>query len=171
MRYPNSIKDVQKNLGNVGQNNFFGIPPGFFGHPWHPLNIIKFEKNVLCTLSNHDFVQFFRYLEDVKDVQKNLWSFGQNNFWQQNIWDYRFYWHSLDKEKGLQVKTLIIPENLKILLSRYLKLICKNVFTRSKYGKKLWLEKTRFLKPVNIFFPMKSLIYSTMTFTPCFCSY
>ena len=30
------------------------------------------------------------------------------------IWDYRFYWNSSDKDKGIQVKTcvtLIIPEN------------------------------------------------------------
>ena len=37
----------------------------------------------------------------------------------QNIWDYRLYCNSSDKEKGIQVKTcvtLIIPENLKILV-------------------------------------------------------
>ena len=73
----------------------------------------------------------FRDIERTSKVsKKNLGRVGQNNFWQQNIkfqniWDYRFYWNSSDKEKGIQVKTcitLIMPENLKILVSRYLNL-------------------------------------------------
>ena len=89
---------------------------------------LRFEEFVPWTLSKHDFVQILRYWEDVKDIQKNVWRLRQNNFWQQNIkfqniWDYLFYWNSSDKVKGIQVKTcitLIIPENLKILVSRYL---------------------------------------------------
>ena len=33
---------------------------------------LNLKENVTCTLSNHDFVQILWYLEDVKDVQKNL---------------------------------------------------------------------------------------------------
>ena len=65
---------------------------------------LRFEENVQYTLSNHDFVQD---IERMSRMSKKTWGELAKTRKFHNIWNYRFYWNSSDKEKGIQVKIFV----------------------------------------------------------------